>query len=125
MKKLLFLLILNLLLNIKLVWADVCFYVSSQAAQKSVQFLKKNSEIINYCELCSNSEAQSEIIQNVSFKQVPKSDYYVLSINNNEKDIAYVYVKTNDNNYENLAYIVGCTDAKKIKYHNSDPFFLL
>ena len=115
MKRFLFFLILSLFVNSKTVFADVCFYINREAAQKAVLSLPENSEIINYCELCNQSEALSETIKETSIKKSPENNYYILSINNSEKDIAYVYVKKNNNTYENLAYIAGCTDAQKNK----------
>lgn len=122
MKKFLFFLILALSVNSKHVFADVCFYLNRNVAEKASQSLKKGSEIINYCELCSNAEANSETIREFSIKKVPDQNYYTLSINQNEKDIAYIYVKKSDNTYENLAYISRCNEASQnnISHFRSD-----
>lgn len=107
----------------KNVKADICAFITEKNALQAVEILKKQHDIIHYCELCTNEKMLSENITKVSYNKVDKKNFEVL-LNGKNIDLAYIYIKNSDS-YENLAYLSGCDDAKKYNIQAIRKDFLM
>lgn len=106
-----FLLIVMMLIFAQKAQADVCAFVSKKTAIKAVNIIKKEQEIIHYCELCSDAKMVSENVNKVDYSKVDEKNFEVL-LNGKNVDLAYVYIKKSKN-YDNLAFLSGCDETKK------------
>lgn len=95
----------------KNVKADICAFITEKNALQAVEILKKQHDIIHYCEPCTNAKRHPETVNKVSYNKINEKNFEVL-LNGKNIDLAYIYIKKS-NSYENLAYLSGCDDAKK------------
>lgn len=88
--------------------ADQCQWVTKAQADKAQQILTSSSKLVEYCEPCG--DAAPGVPQRIESANamVPAASYWELSINGKPADLAYVFVKTSDTEYTNLAKLAGC-----------------
>ncbi len=88
--------------------ADQCQWVTDAQAQKAQAILTRAPKYIEFCEPCG--DAAPGIPQRAQSVNIatPEADYRELSVNGNPIDLAYVFVKTSDTQYQNLALLAGC-----------------
>lgn len=123
MKKIL--LIVTMLVFAQNAKADICAFVDKQVAEKAVEILQKQSEIIDYCSLCASSTPQTIEIKTVEIqpRQLNDKNYSAVEVNKIGIDLAYIYLKKGKR-YENLAYLSGCKEVKKHDIHQFEDNFL-
>ncbi|MCO4793900.1 MAG: hypothetical protein KC493_09315 [Bacteriovoracaceae bacterium] len=102
MKKLLILPVLFLLTATAM--ADQCAYVTKDQADAAVKILKQNEVAYHFCELCGDTEPRKIQITSVENVSTGWRDFYEVTINGTDADLAYTY----DQNGYNLAMQVGC-----------------
>ena len=88
--------------------ADQCEWVDKAAALKAQTIVKKAPLVIHYCEPCGDAAPGApEEVKTATVQRIA-DDYWSLSINGKDVDLAYLFVKTSDARYENLASVAGC-----------------
>lgn len=88
--------------------ADQCAWVTKAQADKAQQILTSSSKFIEYCEPCGDqAPGIPQHIESANV-MVPAASYWELSLNGKPSDLAYVFVKTSDTEYKNLAKLAGC-----------------
>jgi hypothetical protein len=88
--------------------ADQCQWLTKAQADKAQQILTSSSKFIEYCEPCGDHAPGVPLqIENANV-MVPAASYWELSLNGKPSDLAYVFVKTSDTEYKNLAKLAGC-----------------
>ena len=97
--------------------ADIAAWVSKADAEKSAAFLKDKKEIKNFCQSCGDKTATTETVKDVKAAPVAgEKDYWEVSVNGESKDLAYIYYKTDDARWRNVAVAVGVSvDGVNIK----------
>ncbi len=107
MKK--FLIVLTILLLPTILLADIASYVSKADAEKGAVLIKKQREIKNFCGPCDDKVATTDIVKEVKAAAVPDTEYWDVKVNGEEKDLAYIYYKTDDGKWRNIAIAIGVT----------------
>src|SRR5262245_53493774 len=88
--------------------ADQCQWVEPDQAAKAVAILKRSPKLIDYCEPCDDqAPGVPRVATHVSVAD-QDNGYQEVSIDGKPIDLAYIYVKTSDARYENLASLAGC-----------------
>ena len=94
--------------------ADQCMALKSQEqATQAVAHLPAGSEWVSFCEPCGDAPP---VLRNVgssssSFTSGSKAKYWTVSVDGNEIDLAYVFVRDGNaaGGFTNLASLVGCS----------------
>jgi len=89
--------------------ADQCQWLDDPAiATRAARELERQPDVVAFCEPCGDlapgapSPARTVMIQ-------PQRDHAVsLTVNGDSVDLAYLYVKTSEHQYRNLAALAGC-----------------
>jgi hypothetical protein len=88
--------------------ADQCAWVTEAQAQKAQSILTGATKFIDFCEPCGDAAPGTpQKIENVNI-DTPSDGYRELTVNGKEIDLAYVFVKTSEHEYTNLAKLTGC-----------------
>ncbi|HEY5945079.1 MAG TPA: hypothetical protein VIV40_06285, partial [Kofleriaceae bacterium] len=88
--------------------ADQCAWVDRWVANKANVVLDASPKFIEFCEPCGDkAPGVPQLAKHVDIA-TPETGYRELSINGKPIDIAYVFVKTDDTHYRNLAALAGC-----------------
>lgn len=89
--------------------ADICIYNTREVSEKALNFLKNVKHVIYYCPTCVGNNKITEMHLNP--KTIIIDDEGVIFADDEEIDIAYIYVPTKDKNiYQNLGRILKCAD---------------
>jgi hypothetical protein len=90
--------------------ADQCSWVEHAIAKEAHHILDRSPTYLEFCEPCGDkAPGIPQLAKSVTIAvPEPDSDYRELSINGKAIDIAYVFVKTGDTRFENLAALAGC-----------------
>lgn len=90
------------------VFADQAAYVTKKEADKAAAFLKDKTEIRHYCAPCDDKGDKTEAVSKVEAVMVDAAKgYWEVRVNGEGIDLAYVYFKTKDGKWKNLAKEVG------------------
>ncbi len=101
MKKYLSIFLLILLLP-TFILADIAVWVSKTEAEKTAVFLKTQKEFKFYQE--GDTKSDTEKIKEVKAEPVPDdASYWHVLVNGEDKDLAYIYYKTGDGHWRNVA----------------------
>lgn len=90
-----------------LLLADVASYVSKADAEKGAVLIKKQKEIKNFCGPCDDTVATTQAVKEVKAAAVPDTEFWNVTVNGEEKDLAYIYYKTDDGKWRNIAIAIG------------------
>jgi hypothetical protein len=91
--------------------ADQCEWIGDGDAAKAAALLAKQPKVIEMCEPCGDKAPGEPFVARTVEITRPSprdGDYRTVVINGHAVDLAYTYVKTSDDYYENLARLVGC-----------------
>ena len=99
MKKILALIII-LLCGISSAYADVCYDITQEIADKAVEIIKQQKIVYDFCSICSDAKPLK-----IKVKEVQNSN--PVKINGNPIDLAHIYYKK-DHKYINLGIKTGC-----------------
>lgn len=91
------------------VFADQCVYVSAEQAKQAQELVVEYGTIASFCEPCGMHTpivAKVDTVENISANY---QGFHILSINGKNVDLAYTFVKTGENTFENLSKLVDCT----------------
>ena len=83
--------------------ADQAAWITQAQAEKAAAFLKDKKEIRHYCAPCNDKGDKVEAIDTVDAAKVKDENYWEVRINGEGIDLAYVYFKTKDGKWKNLA----------------------
>ena len=81
-------------------YADVCYDVKQDIADKAIKIIKQQKTLYKYCSICLDSKPQE-----INVKEVENSN--PIKVNGNPIDLAHIYYK-NGNKYINLGIKIGC-----------------
>ncbi len=88
--------------------ADQCAWVTDAQARKAQSIVTSSTKFIDFCEPCGDvAPGTPQKIENVNI-DTPHAGYRELTLNGTPIDLAYVFVKTSDSEYSNLAKLAGC-----------------
>ena len=125
MNKILYALIL-IVFPLKAAWADRCGYITRENAEKAVEILKQEKEILNYCNSCPDERPAFEKVNKVEYRYTEYSsdgiDYFQVYMNDKRKDIAYIYIKRPEG-YESLGFITNCPEAFDDTFVKPERFY--
>jgi hypothetical protein len=88
--------------------ADQCQLVDDEVATRALAALKGNPKVIQFCEPCGDKAPGEPVVANRVAKQRDVSGDYEVTIDRREVDLAYTYVQTGLERYENVAALAGC-----------------
>jgi hypothetical protein len=88
--------------------ADQCAWIDEAAAHKAQAVLAKAPKFIEYCEPCGDkAPGVPQAVKNITVAAAG-GEFKEVSIAGKPIDLAYVFVKTDDLHYRNLAELAGC-----------------
>jgi hypothetical protein len=88
--------------------ADQCAWIDAAVADKAQAILTAKQQFLELCEPCGDqAPGIPQRVQSVDIAS-PQADYREVSLNGKGIDLAYVFVKTDDTRYQNLAALAGC-----------------
>lgn len=99
MKKIVLIIISHLFL-ITTAYADICYDIRQEIADKAEKIIKKHDTLYSYCSICPQAK-----VQKINVKEVENSN--PIKVNGNPIDLAHIYYK-NGNKYINLGIKSGC-----------------
>jgi len=87
------------------VFADQAAYISKAQAEKAAAFLKDKKQIRHYCSPCDDKGDRVEDIGNVEAATVKDSSegWWEVKVNGEGIDLAYIYFRTKNGKWKNLA----------------------
>lgn len=89
------------------VLADQAAWITKEQAEKAAAFLKDKKEIRHYCAPCDDKGDKVEAINTVDTAKIQDENYWEVRVNGQGTDLAYVYFKTKDGKWKNLAKETG------------------
>jgi hypothetical protein len=91
-----------------LAFADQAAYITQKQAEKAAAFLKDKPEIRHYCAPCDDKGDKTEAVSTVEAVVADASKgYWEVKVNGEGIDLAYIYFKTKDGKWKNLAKEIG------------------
>lgn len=116
MKKLTILLVILTVSTIS-VLADQAAYITQKQAEKAAAFLKDKKEIRHYCAPCDDKGDKVEAVDTIDATLVDASKgYWEVKVNGEGIDLAYVYFRTKNGKWKNLAKEMGIKVSDVPKY---------
>src|SRR5580698_8307823 len=88
--------------------ADQCQLVDSGTAVRALQLLHDHPNVLAYCEPCGDRAPGEPLRANHVATDRDRSGSYQVVIDRREVDLAYTYVQTGPDRFENLAHLAGC-----------------
>lgn len=88
--------------------ADQCAWIDEAATRKAHAILTSSPTYIEYCEPCGDKAPGMPQRATSVDVNVVGDDYREVSIDGKAIDLAYVFVRTDDAHYRNLAGLAGC-----------------
>ena len=95
-------------------FADQAVYVNRSHAKKLVDFVKKGDIIYHFCAPCGDASPKSEYVNSIGMKG--RANETTVKINQNEIDLAYIYIKNLTGRWENAAMFVGFQTSSVPRY---------
>lgn len=87
-------------------FADQAMWIAKKEAEAAVKLLKTKKEIKHFCAPAGDTKARREKILKVSMVR-QDGDWWSTCVNDEELDLAYVYVQDKDGKWVNLAMVLG------------------
>ena len=84
-------------------YADQAAYITRTQAEKAAAFLKDQTQIRHYCAPCDEKGDRVEHISTVEAVDANYRGYWEVKVNGEGIDLAYVYFRTKDGKWKNLA----------------------
>jgi hypothetical protein len=93
--------------------ADQCAYINKKEVNKALALLKIESKYIEFCEPCGDKDFrqfQQKNLNTIDTLKVDKVDekQWEISLNGSPIDLAYTYLKQNDQKFWNVSKLSGC-----------------
>ena len=88
--------------------ADQCQLVDDAVATKALAKLANHPKVIQFCEPCGDKAPGEPAIATKVAKERDTDGAYQVVIDRREVDLAYTYVQTGIERYENVAALAGC-----------------
>ncbi len=98
--------LLLVLLLASAAFADQAMWVTKKQAEAAVKLLKTKREIKHFCAPAGDTKARREKILKVSMVR-QDGDWWSACVNDDELDLAYVYVLDKNGKWVNLAMALG------------------
>lgn len=128
MKYFISVLILSGFLSVTLAQADQCAWLDAKDQKHAVEsavWMLKNSKSKEFVSFCSNCEGEHAVISNVqkaesvsqgnpSIGDSTYSEYKTITVNDKNIDLAYIYVRTGNRVFTNLALLTGCPASVEV-----------
>ena len=88
--------------------ADQCQLVDSGTAVRALQLLHDHPNVLAYCEPCGDRAPGTPARADYVATDRDRSGAYQVVIDRREVDLAYTFVQTGPDQFENLAHLAGC-----------------
>ena len=89
--------------------ADQCQLISAEQAAKSLDFLKPNSKIVEFCEPCGDKDFYTRTPQAIVDVQAKaEDDYWAVYVNGKNIDLAYTFVANAQGDFLNVSKLANC-----------------
>jgi hypothetical protein len=88
--------------------ADQCELVDSGTAVRALQLLHDRPNVLTYCEPCGEHVPGVPVRADRVATERDRSGSYEVVIDRREVDLAYTYVQTGPERFDNLAKLAGC-----------------
>ena len=98
--------LLLVLLLASAAFADQAMWITKKQAEAAVKLLNTKKEIKHFCAPAGDTKARREKIVKVSMAR-QGGEYWSACVNDDEIDLAYVYVQDKDGRWVNLAMALG------------------
>lgn len=89
------------------VFADQAAYITERNAVRASDLLRKQYDLVHFCNPCSDAEQKHEVIQTVSYNHTGHENYFEVKVNGKAVDLAYIYIQTPDGRWKNVARHLG------------------
>jgi hypothetical protein len=88
--------------------ADQCAWVGKSQAIAALNYLSIGQTIYNFCELCGDKVPKPILINKLAVANTPDGKLWQVSVNNENIDLAYTYVRYEPKYQVNLAILTKC-----------------
>lgn len=104
--------------------ADQCAYIDKDEVNKALTFLKIGTEYVEFCEPCGDKSLYFQrkdlsVVDTISVAKVD-DEQWEITINDDDIDLAYTYIKQSDNKFWNLSKLANCESDDVTKVFSSD-----
>ena len=107
----LFLSLITLLLSsIQPLYADQCAYINQTEVRNALDFIKPNTQYIEFCEPCNDNDfyqKKTKTVKNLHINVVDDQQWEI-QVNGKGIDLAYTYVKYGKDTFINLSKLATC-----------------
>jgi hypothetical protein len=83
--------------------ADQAAYITKAQAEKAAAFLKDKKQIRHFCAPCEDKGDRVEDVASVEAAATGYQQFWEVIVNGKSIDLAYVYFRTDDGKWKNLA----------------------
>lgn len=90
------------------VWADQCAWVGKSQAIAALNYLSIGQTVYSFCELCGEKVPKPVLINKLAVTSAPDGKLWQVSVNNENIDLAYTYVRYEPKYQVNLAILTKC-----------------
>jgi hypothetical protein len=96
------------LVSTRIATADQCQRVDGNTAMRAMQLLHDHPLIVSYCEPCNDRAPSEQRPAGFVHTERDVTGAYQVVVDRREIDLAYTYVMTGWDRWENLAVLTGC-----------------
>src|SRR6267154_4910751 len=89
-------------------YADQCQLVDDGVASRALEKLAGHPKVIAFCEPCGDTAPGEPAVATKVAKERDTDGAYQVVIDRREVDLAYTYVQTGVDRYDNVAMLAGC-----------------
>jgi len=91
--------------------ADQCMLVDGGTAMRALQLLHDHPQVLTYCEPCNDRAPGDPSAAGWVSTERDRSGSYQVVVDRREIDLAYTYVQTGPDRFDNLGQLAGCMPA--------------
>lgn len=88
--------------------ADQCQLIDDDVATRALAAFKNHPKVIQFCEPCGDKAPGEPVVAERVTKERDRDGGYQIVIDKREVDLAYTYVETGLQRFENVAALAGC-----------------
>lgn len=88
--------------------ADQCAWIDHAVAHRAAAILATQPKVIAFCEPCGEQAPGVPRVASTAALRSPEPGYQEVHINGVPVDLAYTFVQTSPERYQNLAALAGC-----------------
>jgi hypothetical protein len=93
--------------------ADQCAWNDKEVAAKATEIVKPDAVVLEFCEPCRDKQPGKPFKVKKATVREPKAGYFELVINGHPVDLAYLFVRTEEDVFVNVGVLANC-DPKSV-----------